>query len=359
VQGNRDPSPMHIYIYYTHKPQEVNKKMTSTDEINELMADDYIDAQQPSVLERAQECARFLGISDQQFDDLLSILQSLLTIILIGVYVIIFEPLTCILVEKRQLRWKIQGNFAHAIEKVILAVYDRAFKVELIGLENVDPAKLAIVTSNHQTLLDYLTIACCASKCGIDTSTFFFVWKHCVRLPSISVLYNEWLRRSNWKVPSSMLSDVLSPVLDSPWREDGGKWLVVFPEVTPWSASSMVEQRALCAQNGCPKLQNLLYPRFNAFVQAASYLRDYPVTDIYELTILYVNTNDYKVGIPGWRDVLLSQKDWRIRVEIKKRHVSSVPHKEKHIVSWLEKQWYEQDRSMTEFKKEIAKGVAN
>lgn len=269
-----------------------------------------------------------------------------------GLFILIFGPLSSVLVESRSVRYKLQGYFFHVLEKLIEIKFNQAFEYEVSGHEQINPENLAAVISNHQGALDYFTLIYFSSKSGLDNSIFFFVWKHCVRLPSLQVLYNTWRNKSNWRVPKKVLSDVFCPVLESPWRDQGGKWIVIFPEVIPWSNTAMLEHRAACSDNGCPKLHNLLYPRFNAFNQTVSFLRDYPLTDVYDLTILYINTKEgNRIGVPTFKNLILSQKDWTVRIVVKRIPTAQISHKEKHMTRWLEKQWYIKDREISLLKK--------
>lgn len=309
---------------------------------------------------RINELMSYADLFREQFQQQLAVWRSLATLALTfaasalacGLFIFVFEPLSSVLIESRSLRYKMQGYFSHIVEKLVEIKFSQAFELEVSGDEQINPENLAVVISNHQGAIDYFTLMNFASRSELDNSIFFFVWKHCVRLPSVQVLYNAWRNKSNWKVPKRVLSDVFCSVLESPWRDQGGKWIVIFPEVIPWSNTAMLEHRAECSNNGCPKLQNLLYPRFNAFNQTVSFLRDHPLADVYDLAILYINNREgKKFGVPTWKDLVFSQKDWTVKIVVKRIPTTQVPYKEKHMTRWLEKQWFTKDQEISLLKK--------
>lgn len=289
---------------------------------------------------------------DTELEHLKTAGYMLTTTLLIVVFTVFIGPLSCLCFESRPLRYKVQGYVIRPIEHLLDRTFSRVFEYECSGDAVVHSDKLAAVFSNHLGFLDYFTLMNFSRKCGVENSNYFFVWKHCVRLPSLRVLYNMWRKQSNWRVPAISLAETFSTVLESPWVNEGGKWVILFPEVSPWSATTMLEDRAECADNGCPKLSNLLYPRFNAFVQTVTFLRDFPLAEIYDVSILYSDKSG-KVRVPGWQDLLFSNKDWKIHLSIKQHLASSLPHKEKHLVKWLEMQWYRKDLALATMRDSI------
>lgn len=265
-----------------------------------------------------------------------------------ALFIIVIEPLSCIIVESRPVRYKVQSYFFRPFEFLLENAFHRIFDIQVFGEQNFNMHTLTVIMANHQGILDYATLIVLCRKAGIIDSSYFFVFKHCVRLPSLRVCYNMWRMQTNWRVPEISLADTFSPVLESPWINEGGKSIIIFPEVMCWSATNMLEDRGECVNQGCPKLNELLYPRFNAFVQAVTYLRDHPLADIYDVTILY--TCEGQSGMPTFKQLLLSNQRWKIQVHVKKYPASSIPRREKHLIRWLEKEWFRKDSLISDLK---------
>lgn len=292
-------------------------------------------------------------ISDEALHECIQLVETRVYLLAAVAYAVLFimviEPVSCIIVESRPLRYKMQAYLYRPFEYLFEKAFYRIFNLQVFGEPHLNMNTLTVMMANHQGVIDYAVLIMLCRKAGIIDSSFFFVFKHCVRLPSLRVLYNMWRMQTNWRVPDISLASTFAPVLESPWMNEGGKSIIIFPEVMSWSATTMLEDRAECVEEGCPKLNELLYPRFNAFVQALAYLRDHPLTEIYDVTLLY--SCDGQLRMPSFKQLLLLTKQkWTVQLHIRKYPISSLPRKEKHLIRWLEKEWFRKDTLISDLK---------
>lgn len=111
--------------------------------------------------------------------------------------------------------------------------------------------------------------------------------------------------------------------------------------------------------NGLPELQNLLYPRFPSFVQAASLLASLGFPNIYNVTILYYRISpetgkkDFEsCSTPTLQDFVMgkfSKDTWHVAVSIEKVSLPSLGMSRRNLEKWLEKTWYTKDSIISNY----------
>lgn len=252
------------------------------------------------------------------------------------------QPLTRA-VYPRSLRRALRRYAASGLQKILLVKYDHAFCLKFEG-EEINTKESAIIIMNHQSVIDYWVCVAIAEKLGIGADIFFYINKRCVHFPTLQTALHSFRGKANWVAPNSLLDKVFGDPLHTP--KNRPKWIVVFPEVIPWSPEEMRQHQVLCAAKGAPLLKHLLYPRFSGFIQAVEFFRDIGVNAVYDLTVCYSHESQPGVPVmPGLIASLMSQHEWCIDVVVKRYKMSALPTKQKRLTRWLEKLWYRKDQT--------------
>lgn len=295
------------------------------------------------------------SIAKEDYEWALPFIYAIGTLLYAVLYVLIFRPVTCFLFSTYSLRHKIRGYLILPFENMLKEMFVRSFVVEIKEDSStvINPRENCVVICNHQSLLDHFALNYLSTTCQLDASCFFYAYKHCSRLLSNRSLLSLFFKKYNWIVPKEYLPEVFAPVLESPSRNYGGKWVCLFPEVQMFTQTDLHSQRQVCISNGCKPLSNILYPRYNSFFDCVEFLRDCDFTSILDVTISYFNIRDpdnvYR-GVPTYLDIILGIQNWKVIINVKKIPMSSISYKEKRVTRWLEKQWYEKDSRITEMK---------
>lgn len=284
----------------------------------------------------------------------LPIIFSTTTCLLALVYTLVVRPCTSLLFSTYRVRHKVRGYFVLLYEDLLNRMFAHSFTLDIKCQDELLPDENCLVICNHQSLFDYLVLNQVAIDVGLQASCFFYAYKHCSRLFSLRALISMLLRKYDWILPVELLPEVFSAMFESPLRQHGGKWVVLFPEVQMFTLTDLQAQRQTLLKQGCRATTSVLYPRFNAFYDTVQLLRDCCYTSVLNVTISYYNVRNPKRvfrGVPTYLDVLLTCKEWVVQVDIERVPMSVLSYKERRVTKWLERRWYQKDQQLSSMRR--------
>ncbi|KAH3677095.1 hypothetical protein WICMUC_001850 [Wickerhamomyces mucosus] len=214
--------------------------------------------------------------------------------------------------------------------------------------------KNSVVISNHRSLFDFILIY--YLKTMMETTTHqeinlsFFNWNEIWSTPNLSLLWAILNNDENWEYNKVQLEKTLRNMVNESDPAKTSNWIVHFPEVNIFDEKTHSAQTHQADKFYLPKLNELLYPRFNNFSNLIAILQKsnsgfYGFKNLIDLTILYYNPLKNMFVQPKLFEILsLKQPILIINIDLKFKPLNKLPFKQRKLEKWLELDWCEKDK---------------
>lgn len=246
---------------------------------------------------------------------------------------------------------------------LIYLINKRKIKIIVGGLDLNDGVKLnnqlknSIIISNHRSLFDFILIYYLKSlvekKTNDQIKLSFFNWNLLWRVPTIKNIVELLRNDENWRLDLLLLESKISNLT----KYFKNNWVVHFPEVNIFTERNLYLQNQQVDQFYLPKLDKLLYPRFDNFSNIISVVnsnQNSSIQNIIDLTILYYNPIKNTFSSPSLLEILsLKQPYFIISIDVKVKPIYKLPTKQRKLEKWLENLWCEKDKTIELMQKQL------
>lgn len=223
----------------------------------------------------------------------------------------------------------------------------------------IQELKNSIVISNHRSLFDFVImyyLKTMVEKATDDEINMkFFNWNKLWSAPDLSLLRNIMKYDENWEYKPADLEHEIRRCTTNENLKPNNHWVVHFPEVNIFNEKVYVTQAQQNSNYYLPKLENLLYPRFNNFNNLISIVQndqlskipELPFKNLIDLNILYYDPLKNAFVEPKLLEIFtLKQPILIISIDIKLKPLNKLPTKQRKLEKWLEKDWCEKDKQL-------------
>ncbi|KAH3682938.1 hypothetical protein WICPIJ_006092 [Wickerhamomyces pijperi] len=261
----------------------------------------------------------------------------------------IFWDVVLYLINKKQIKIIIQGLNLNEMRNNKNSKND----------PKIQELKNSIVISNHRSLFDFVImyyLKTVVEKATDDEINMkFFNWNKLWSTPDFCLLRNIMKYDENWEYKSADLEHKLRRCTTNPAHKPNNHWVIHFPEVNIFDEKTQLTQSQQNDSYYLPKLDNLLYPRFNNFNNLISILQKdqltkephFPFKNLIDLNILYYDPLKNSFVEPKLLEILaLKQPILIINIEIKLNPLNKLPSKQRKLEKWLEQDWCEKDKQL-------------
>ncbi|PXF46313.1 1-acyl-sn-glycerol-3-phosphate acyltransferase PLS1 [Gracilariopsis chorda] len=122
-------------------------------------------------------------------------------------------------------------------------------------------------------------------------------------------------------------------------------WFVLYPEGTRLTPEKLLHSQEYAESCGLKAPENVLFPRFKAFVSIMSNLRD-EFDGILDATFMFEG------NLPSMKSTLAGSDSTIIHTHQHFYPMSEIPEGKAELEAWLLKRWYEKDTRLAEFKRD-------
>ena len=227
---------------------------------------------------------------------------------------------------------------------VFFQQYLFGIKVVLSGDVSVtDSDRACLFLSNHRTRLDWLFLW-----------NYFFLQRRLLHQKIVLKSQLKALGPFGWAMQFLRFLFLKRQLAEDAhtMREFFGAWadldyplqLLLFPEGTDLSPSTVQSSHQFAAKTGQPLLHQCLYPRVGALTAALQGLRGRQLDAVYDLTIAYTHK------IPQSETGLLTGDLPReVHVLARRYPIAEIPSDPAELAAWTTARWHEKERRLTAF----------
>lgn len=219
------------------------------------------------------------------------------------------------------------------------------FVVEITG-DKLPEGESAVVLSNHQSAVD-IVVQLAFGRVYDRLGDMKFFAKDVLKYipgPGWGMVFLDCIfMKRDWTRDRANVVHQLQK-----FKKDGAPiWINLYPEGTRLKPSKLKSAQEFAAKNNLPIPKNLLIPRIKGFLATVEGLEGH-IGAVYDLTIAYPN------GKPPTLWGLLSAEGQRVKVEVKRYPIQTIPQNQEALGQWLMELYRSKelqlDRMMASFK---------
>lgn len=216
--------------------------------------------------------------------------------------------------------------------------------------DRIDPTKSHFAVINHRSNIDWLLGLAYISRLGAPYpgNAKSVVKASLAKVPIFGYIlrFAEFLFLTrSWATDKDQFLKGLER-LKGYSKSVSPMWMVLYPEGTRFSKQRHDDSTAFALSKGLSPTQNVLLPRFKGFTSTVSVLRG-EFDGIVDATFMFEGDEpDVKSSLAGTCSSV-------VHCHMKYFLIEEIPESEEELTKWLLDRWYEKDRLITAFKKDI------
>lgn len=217
--------------------------------------------------------------------------------------------------------------------------------------DRIDPGRSHLTVINHRSNVDWLLGLAYVARFGypypgnaksvVKASLGKVpIFGNILRFAEFAFLTRSWATDKDkfFKALASMgtYSDTGDPL-----------WFVLYPEGTRFTKEKQQYSEAYAATKQLTPTTHVLFPRYKAFTAIVSALRE-KFDGVIDATFMFEGEE------PAITQTLAGNASTVVHVHVKYYPMKDLPEREEDLEKWLLERWYEKDKRIADFKKDIS-----